>query len=77
VENREFTRRDANRGNLKEPEEKRIRDLRDDPDRRPWVRMAALDTLMEIEREKDTQARENKEAEEKAKKGKTSPSEDK
>ena len=41
------------------PEElEKVRALRDDPKGRPWVRMAALDTLMEIEREKDAQARE-------------------
>jgi hypothetical protein len=38
----------------------RIRTLRDDPKHRPWVRMAALDTLAEIEREKEAQAREKK-----------------
>ena len=33
-------------------QEKRLRELRDDRQGRPWVRMAALDTLMEIERER-------------------------
>ena len=37
---------------LNPQQEKRIRDLRDDSEHRPWVRMAALNTLMEIEREK-------------------------
>ena len=40
------------RRTLNTPQIQQIRDLRDDQQRRPWVRMSALDTLMEIEREK-------------------------
>ncbi len=54
----------------------KIRRLRDDPEGRPWVRMAALDTLMEIEREKDAFARDKKVAEEKARNPKPTPSND-
>lgn len=55
------------RRTLSAPQVQRIRVLRDDPEHRPWVRMAALDALMEIEREKYTQALEKEEAAKKKK----------
>ncbi len=45
---------------------RRITVLRDDSQHRPWVRMAALDTLAEIVREKEAQELDKKKAEEAA-----------
>ena len=45
------------RRKLADPELAQIRRLRDDPEHRPWVRLAALETLVEIAREADAVAR--------------------
>ena len=62
------------RRTLKPLQIRQLRDLRDDQQRRPWVRMSALDTLMEIEREKVAVARDEYEAEEKVKESSKPPS---
>ena len=50
------------RRKLADPELAQIRRLRDDPRHRPWVRMAALETLVEIAREAEAKARDKEEA---------------
>ena len=54
------------RRKLEAEELEKIRSLRDDPRRRPWVRLAGLETLVEIERERFT-VREEKRRESEAK----------